>query len=341
MNQGTWMNGGESVLKITVVLCTYNRCQSLAKALESVAASQLPDTVEWEVVVVDNHSTDQTREVVEAFCRRYPGRFRYLYEQQQGLSFARNAGVRQARGEIIAFTDDDLTVEPTWLWSLTGALGNGEWAGAGGRILPSEVFSLPPWLALDGPYGLAGPLYAGFDMGDHAHELDRPPHGACMAFRKSAFDKYGDFRTDLGASPGSALGNEDTEFGRRLMVGGERLRYEPSAVVYHQISKNRVSKEFFLNWWFDFGRAQVREAGKRPAIWGIPRHYITIPNVILTHLPKRTFHWLVALSPQKRFYRKCMVCIVAGWLVETRRLARLTKPVAVPSTQQDKREAST
>jgi glycosyltransferase involved in cell wall biosynthesis len=328
-------------LKITVVLCTYNRCHSLPKALDSVAASQLPDTVEWEVVVVDNNSTDQTREVVESFCRRYTGRFHYLYERQQGLSFARNAGVRGARGEIIAFTDDDLTVDPKWLFNLTGALDNGEWAGAGGRILPAEVFSLPRWLALDGPYGLAGPLYAGFDMGDRAHELKRPPHGACMAFRKSMFAKYGDFRTDLGASPGSALGNEDTEFGHRLMVGGERLRYEPLAVVYHEISKKRVSKGFFLNWWFDFGRAQVREAGKRPAIWGIPRHYITIPNVILTHLPKRTLQWLVALSPQKRFYRKCMVWIVAGWLAETRRLAKSWKSHAIPSTtRNNKQEAS-
>lgn len=133
-------------MKITVIVCTYNRCRSLAKALESITASELPNSVAWEVLVVDNNSNDQTREVVQDFCARHPGRFRYLFEATQGLSHARNAGVQQARGDIIAFTDDDLTVEPTWLRNLTGALCNGEWAGAGGRILPANAFSPPRWL---------------------------------------------------------------------------------------------------------------------------------------------------------------------------------------------------
>jgi glycosyltransferase involved in cell wall biosynthesis len=323
------LEGGERILKISVVLCTYNRCRSLAKALESVAASELPATFEWEVVVVDNHSSDQTREVVEDFCHRYPGRFRYVFEAKQGLSHARNAGIRQARGDFIAFTDDDLTVEPTWLLNLTVDLANGEWAGTGGRILPAETFSPPHWLALEGPYSMAGPLYAHFDLGDKAHELDRPPYGANMAFRKEMFEKYGDFRIDLGASPGSALGNEDTEFGRRLMAAGERFRYQPSAVVYHMIPENRINKDYLLKWWFDFGRAQIRGDGRRPAIWGIPRHYISIPNLILSHLPRRTLLWMVTLNPQKRFYRKCMIQIAAGWLAETRRLATLSKSTAV------------
>ena len=85
-------------MKITLILCTYNRCQTLAKALGSVAASTLPDSLKWEVVVVDNNSTDQTREVIEDFCRRHPGRFRYVFEPQQGLSHARNAGIREAQG---------------------------------------------------------------------------------------------------------------------------------------------------------------------------------------------------------------------------------------------------
>ncbi len=307
-------------MKITVILCTYNRCRGLAKALDSIAASELPSTVEWEVLVVDNHSNDQTREVVEDFCRRYPDRFRYAFEAKRGLSHARNAGIRQARGDVVAFTDDDLTVEPTWLWNLVRALGNGEWAGAGGRIWPAESFLVPRWLALDGPYGMGGVLYAHFDLGDKPHELDRPPHGANMAFRKVVFEKCGDFRADLGPSPGNEIRNDDTEFGRRVMAAGGRLRYEPSAVVYHEIPVDRIRKDYFLKWWFDYGRAQMRETGKRPGIWGIPRQYISIPNLVLSHLPRRTLHWIVTLNPQKRFYRRCMVQVVVGWLVETRRL---------------------
>src|ERR1700756_1020921 len=122
-------------MKITVILCTYNRCQSLARALGSVAASVLPDSVEWEVLVVDNNSPDQTREVIEDFCLRYPGRFRYLFEPKQGKSNALNSGIRNARGNILAFMDDDVIVAPTWLQNLTAALDSGEWLGVGGRIL--------------------------------------------------------------------------------------------------------------------------------------------------------------------------------------------------------------
>ena len=120
-------------MNITVILCTYNRCATLSRALASVAASELPQVAKWEVIVVDNNSTDGTRAVVEEFCRQHPGRFRYLFESRQGLSQARNAGIREARGDILAFMDDDVTVEPTWLWNLTANLCDGEWAGAGGR----------------------------------------------------------------------------------------------------------------------------------------------------------------------------------------------------------------
>jgi glucosyl-dolichyl phosphate glucuronosyltransferase len=321
-------------MNITVVLCTYNRCQSLAKTLESIVVSKLPEHIEWEVVVVDNHSSDQTRGVIEDFQRRYSGRFRYVFEAERGLSAARNAGIRSARGDIIAFTDDDLTVEPTWLWNLVCPLSNGEWSGVGGRILPEQKMTPPRWLALEGKYGMGGVLFAHFDLGDKPCELDRPPYGANMAFRKAMFEKHGVFRTDLGPSPGNEIRNDDTEFGRRLMAAGERLRYEPSAVVYHEIPKHRVSKSYFLKWWFDYGRAQAREAGRRPRIAGIPRHYITIPNIVLSHLPRRSAQWIVTLNPRKRFYRRCMVQVASGWLVETRRLARTWKPRPMTSTQE-------
>jgi glucosyl-dolichyl phosphate glucuronosyltransferase len=312
-------------MDITLVVCTYNRSQSLAKSLESIAASQLPESLEWEVVVVDNNSHDQTSEIVESFCRRYPQRFRYVFEPAQGLSYARNAGIRQARGNVIAFTDDDLTVQPDWLKNLTAPLRDEKWAGAGGRILPAQSFVAPRWYAPNDPYNMGGVLYAHFDLGDQAGELDRAPHGANMAFRKSLFDKYGDFRVYLGVSPGTDLCNEDTEFGRRLMAGGERLCYVPSAVVYHEISAKRLNKKYFLKWWYGYGRSQMREAGDRSSILGIPRPYLSVPHIALRHLPVRVLQWLFSVNPQKRFYRKCMVSVALGWLVETCHLAHRQK----------------
>jgi glycosyltransferase involved in cell wall biosynthesis len=312
-------------MKISVILCTYNRFQSLTNALDSVAAQTLPESVEWEVLVVDNNSRDQTREVVEDFCRRYPRRFRYLLEPQQGKSYALNAGIREAKGEILAFMDDDVTVDPRWLASLTAPLRNGKWAGSGGLTVPAQTFTPPDWMALDGPYSMMGILCAGFDLGDKPRELDQAPYGTNMAFRKEMFEKHGDFRTDMGPCPGSEMRNEDTEFGRRLLAAGEHFWYEPSAIVYHMIPEDRAKKEFFLTWWFDFGRALVREWGRGPAVLGIPGPYFNILKLGTIAMAERMGRWMVARNPQKRFYWKCWVWATAGQIKEYCRLARSTQ----------------
>jgi glucosyl-dolichyl phosphate glucuronosyltransferase len=295
-------------MKITTILCTYNRCQSLAKALDSLAASILPKTIEWEVLVVDNNSSDQTRVVVEDFSRQYPRRFRYLFESRQGKSYALNAGIREAWGDVLAFVDDDVVVEQTWLENLTSVLSDGQWAGSGGRILPMPGFVPPPWLALAGPYNLAGALCAYCDPGDVPGELKDPPYGANMAFRKEMFDRYGSFRTDLGPFPNSKIGFEDTEFARRLMAGGERLRYVPSAVVYHEVHEGRARKESLLAWWFGFGRGFVRETGKPLSTEETLK--------VLARILRATPRWVLTVDSQARFYRKCRIWYEAGKVAE-------------------------
>ena len=309
-------------MDITVILCTYNRCQSLAKALESLAASTLPRSVEWEVLVIDNNSRDQTREVIEHFCRREPGRFRGMFEPRQGKSHALNSAMPQAKGDIVAFTDDDVTVEPTWLQNLTAPLQNGQWAGAAGRIRLEQGFSPPFWLAINGPFDLGGSIVQ-FDLGDEAGELTKAPFGANMAFRKIMFEKYGGFRTDLGRRGSSLIGNEDTEFSERLMAAGEHLLYEPSAVVNHPVPEKRLTKEYFRVYWFDYGRSRVRQAGKRLPIRSIPKYCLGPLKSTLRWMFAADPHW--PLSPQARFYCEAMVCQTAGELVECYRQSQTLK----------------
>jgi GT2 family glycosyltransferase len=285
-----------------------------------VAALELPDPVTWEVLLVDNNSTDSTRIVAEEFCRRQPSRFRYLFEPQQGKSHALNAAIREARGDILAFTDDDVIVQPTWLRNLTSALESKEWAGAGGRIRPEQGFSFPPWLSLEGPYSMGG-VVGLFDRGDKPAELDWAPYGANMAFRKEMFEKYGGFRTDLGPPP-SEIGGEDTEFGYRLMASGERLRYEPSAIVYHKMPVNRISKDCFLAWWFGFGRAAARKWGPGPDILGVSRRYLSILKTAIVTLAEVMPRWLLASETQQRFFYKALIWRKAGEIYEFYRLAR-------------------
>lgn len=309
-------NGHKSVdaslcMKVSLVLCTYNRCQSLRNALDNVVALTLPETVIWEVLVVDNNSSDQTRAVIEEYCRKYPGRVRYIFEPKPGLSNARNAGIREATGDIIAFTDDDVSIQPTWLQNLTASLKDGEWAGAGGRVLPEQTFVPPSWLSTEERHALS-PL-ALFNPGAEAGRLSEPPFGANMAFRKEMFEKYGYFRTDLGRKPGSLMSNEDTEFGLRLSNGGERLRYEPSAIVYHPVPYERVQKKYFLDWWFAKGRADIRQfgtpAGANWYCWGFPLS-------LIRNLVTSTLRWMVAVRPGGRFQCKLEVWYVVGEIVE-------------------------
>lgn len=294
-------------MDITVILCTHNRKDLLAKSLGSLARQEIAASITWEVLVVDNNSSDSTPSVVDELCIAFPGRFRYLFEPQVGKSHALNTGIREAQGRLLAFVDDDVIVEPTWLQNLTVALKSSDWAGAGGRILPIWNCAPPEWLPRFGKQAL-GPL-VGFEPGLEAGPLLEPPFGTNMAFRKVMFEKYGGFRTDLGPRPNSEIRSEDTEFGSRLLAAGEHLRYEPSATVYHPVPPNRLRKAYFLDWWFDKARADIRQFGipseTRWSIYGVPACFIR--RVITWAL-----RWLVAFGPSQRFSCKINVWINAG-----------------------------
>jgi glycosyltransferase involved in cell wall biosynthesis len=296
----------------------------LPETLDSLVAQRFADGVEWEVIVVDNNSGDQTRDVVENYIRKYPGRFQYLFESRQGLSRARNAGILAARGEVIAFVDDDVVAEPTWLRSLTASLFEENWAGAGGRIVPPDGFEPPKWLTVGGPFDISGAL-ALFDLGDRPSELSRPPYGTNMAFRKGVFEKCGMFRVELGRSGSNLISGEDTEFGKRLMSAGERLRYEPGAVVRHPVPAERLNKKYFRKWWFAFGRTRILERPARPAIFGVPREVISIVNLVFHFLPLGLLRWLSAAGPKARFYQQCWVMLTLGEIAENYRTAKSRK----------------
>jgi glycosyltransferase involved in cell wall biosynthesis len=298
-------------MKISIILCTYNRYQSLQRALESSNALLLPESVEWEVLVVDNNSTDETQKTVQEFCKRYPGRFRYVFEPQQGKSYALNAGIRESSGDVLAFMDVDVIVAPSWLQNLTAGLHNGRWAGAGGRIITEWTCSPPRWLSRESRYA-AGPLVA-FHPQSESGQLNEPPIGTNMAFRREMFERYGGFRADLGPCPGSEIRGEDTEFGARLLSAGERLRYEPAALVFHPVQENRLKKEYFLAWWFDKARSEIRTCGIKP---GTKYFVAGIPLYLFRRLAVWTLRWMAAVDPIQRFSNKLSAWMNAGEILE-------------------------
>jgi GT2 family glycosyltransferase len=160
---------------------------------------------------------------------------------------------------------------------------------------------------------MSGALCPQFDLGDTQFDLREAPWGANMAFRREMFEKYGTFRLDLGPSAKRRVSSEDTEFGRRLLSGGERLCYVPSATVYHEILDERLSKDFFLTWWFGLGRGKTKERLQNLTLLDVLK--------IIVRTFATAIGWLVSISPQKRFYRKCQVWFGAGKLLEAIRTA--------------------
>lgn len=300
-------------MQASIIICTYNRAGRLAAVLESLSRLVVPVGFDWEVLIVDNNSADSTKTVCESFVSQDPGRFRYVFESRQGKSFALNTGVREARGQVIAFTDDDVTVHPDWLMHLMHTMERFSCAGVGGRVVPVWTVPKPDWLETEGPHKLMNAVVS-FDLGTEPCPITTAALGANFAFQKEVFLKHGLFRTDLGLTADSRIGGEDTEFCRRLIKSDEKLYYAPTAIVYHPVEKCRTEKSYFEAWYLSRGRASVREAGVPPnaaRYFGVPRYML---GALLRDLPR----WLFCSNSKLRFYHKLSTYELWGKILEAK-----------------------
>jgi glycosyltransferase involved in cell wall biosynthesis len=300
-------------MQVTVVVCTLNRATRLRSVLTDLSRQEMPANLDWNVLVVDNGSEDQTRSVVEEFMKAEPGRFHYLHERRRGKSFALNAGVEAATASVLAFTDDDLEIDRRWLPEMVRAFDDAGCAGAGGRILPAFQGVPPDWLAAP-PVGrhILGPL-AQFDLGDTPVRLTRAPYGGNVAFQRAALMRHGGFRTDLGPTESAPLGRgEDVEMANRLLRAGEVLMYVPRAIVRNIVPTERMTKRYFAAWWFHHGLASMRADGHPPGT----RSYFGVPGYLCRGLVASAVRWLFSLKPRARFFRRLEFMEILGQLVE-------------------------
>lgn len=254
-------------MNASIVVCTYNRAKSLKRTLASLGALSVPEGVSWEVVVVDNNSRDATQRVVEESAGTLPA-VRYLFERNQGLSYARNRGVQAAQGKVIAFTDDDILVDARWLRNILAAFERYNAACVGGTIIPLWSQPPPPWFTSE-LFWYLGLL----DLGNRPLGLTEPLlWGANFAVRASLFSRYGLFNTAAGRIGAKLYAGEETQFIRRLIEGGERVFYVPDIVVHHYVPAEHLKKAYFRKSIFDRGDQIAREAapGSRTSIMGVP-----------------------------------------------------------------------
>lgn len=208
---------------ISVVICTRNRAFSLRRALQSLAAMEVPRDVAWELIVVDNGSWDATREVVDEFARATGLNVRHVIEATQGLSHARNRGLQEARREIVAFTDDDVQVDRSWLREILAEFdADPDLALLLGRTLPrpSGLAPLAVKESTERTYYLQPCSPRGIGYGNN------------MALRASTAAIVGLFDVALGAGTPQG-GCDDVDYIYRVLCAGAKVLYSPVPLVYH------------------------------------------------------------------------------------------------------------
>lgn len=229
---------------VSVVISTHNRCGQVGTALDALLTQRAG--VPYEVIVVDNNSTDETRAVIAERQRRHPA-LRYVFEAEQGLPQARNAGIRASNAPIVAFTDDDVVVGPEWVATIKSAFDeHPDVDMIGGRVRPEWPRQVPRWVTRTqlGPFALG-------ERGDVPMRVSADNAAPCLvganfAFRREVFDRIGLFDPAFTKS-------QDREIQLRLWRAGGTGLYLPSLAIRVEVPPERLTKKYFRYWYTTYG----------------------------------------------------------------------------------------
>lgn len=230
---------------ISVIICTYNRDKYIYNVLKSLALGTLEHSA-YEIILVDNNCTDNTRSEVDHFCNVFPQvTLRYFVETNQGLSHARNRGIRESKGDILVYVDDDATVNPEYLKTYADWFAaHPETDAAGGPIIPHyETGAEPKWMTYFIKRLLTGYLY----FGDKVRPFpgDNYPGGGNAAYRASVFEKVGLYNVQLGRNGDSLTGGEEKDIFDKMKREGMQFVYLPNAILYHSIPGYKLEADYF------------------------------------------------------------------------------------------------
>jgi glycosyltransferase involved in cell wall biosynthesis len=206
-----------------VIVCTHNRAHRLEQTLNSLQQMTVPVDLAWELIIVDNNSSDNTKEVIDSFIDKSSLRVKYVIERKQGVSHARNIGIHEASGHIIAFTDDDCIVDRYWIMSISKEFHADESiAGIGGRVLLYNKMDRPVSIRVHEERTILS----------STDRILKLMIGCNMAFARPVFDEIGIFDTDFGVGSRFAS-SEDLDFLYRVYKKRLKIVYSPDILVYH------------------------------------------------------------------------------------------------------------
>ena len=290
---------------LSVAICTYNRAALLNRVLDSLT-NQTPSNYEVEILIVDNGSTDETSQVVNQ-RQILDTRIRYVLEREPGIAHARNRALAEARGEYLAFIDDDAWADPEWLENL---------------LAPIQSVSPRPECVV-GPVSLVWEgsrpdwfpdrfesLLCRYEMGNVPRFLDADGYllTTNSLFHRETLLKLGGMRTDLGHKRKALIGGEDNDIFNRLIANGHRVYYQPTAHVNHPVPKERQTRRFLLRRLFWDGASQPlfeRTSGNNERATGAWTEFYRSSRRSLRFLFE-TFHGLLTgnrTAAETGFYR--------------------------------------
>lgn len=225
---------------ISVVICTYNRCDLLERTLNSFHQQSCLADVDYELLVIDNNSADDTRKVAERFAEKHS--VRYVFEDRQGHSFARNRGLSESRGEIVAYLDDDVLLDENWLQNLQKCFDETGADAVGGRSYLVIEGDRPDWLGAE--FRL---LLSEVELGAERKRLPEGQglYGLNLSFRKKALEEVGGFDVTLGRRGAGLMGSEETTALVNIARAGGTIYYDPDASLGHIIQDDRLSWDYF------------------------------------------------------------------------------------------------
>ena len=265
-------------MNISILICTYNRADSLRQTLQTCCTLIIPVGITWELIVVDNNSADHTKQVCDSFTSQLP--LRYIFECHQGLSYARNRALDEAQGDLLLFTDDDVDLSSDWIeQAVTAAKRHPGITFFGGKVISRWDAPPPHWIMENLHIGLLSHL----DRGDEEKTIWGDKYcviGANMIIRRNAFTDDLRFNTLVGPTGsdttiGGNLRGEESDVLDKLLARGHKGMYAPSIVGYHRQTAHRLTEKYVRNFSIGYGIADVRLGitTQKHKWFGVPRYY--------------------------------------------------------------------
>jgi glucosyl-dolichyl phosphate glucuronosyltransferase len=263
-------------MQLDVVIPTYNRSLLLRKALRSLLDARLPPGLEVRITVVDNNSSDDTREVILAEQAKADRPISYVFEKRQGRSPALNAGVAATSGSHVGFIDDDEQVDKSWYEQIVSVFSEHDVDFIGGPYVPQFESAVPEWLPRE-----YNSVIGAVDGGTSRVPFDRNYPGILMGgnavFTRETLQKVGPYSIALGRSGNRLLSCEDEEMYERLLAAGARGLYVPELIIYHFVPTERLTKRYHRAWcfWQSVSSAVLDRIRPQPTAYvlGVPRYF--------------------------------------------------------------------